>query len=103
MAELFGDVLPGIIRVGGADDHLKVGIFRPDMFDRLDAIPTRRHTHVHEREGVRPTCFGCFQCRGAAFLTLRGAIDFEGAGGAAVNLFTEQGRLGSSEAGWVRG
>ena len=45
--------VPRIIGEGGADDDLDRRVFFPKLLDRLHAIPSRRHPHVHERQRVR--------------------------------------------------
>lgn len=49
------DVLPGMIRIRRADDHLKVCIHFPEVFDGFQAVPPGRHPHINERHRIRAT------------------------------------------------
>ena len=45
--------LPRVVRERRADDDLQRGIVLPEPLDGLDAVPARRHPHIHERQRVR--------------------------------------------------
>ena len=44
---------PGIIRIGGADNNLELGINFPDPRNRFDPVPSGRHAHVDKCHGIR--------------------------------------------------
>ena len=52
MPERAGNVIPGIIGIGGADDRLQIGTALPDAFESFHAVPARRHAHINKREDV---------------------------------------------------
>ncbi len=41
-------LIPGIVRVGGADDYLQQRVLFPQVLNGLSAIPSTWHTHVDE-------------------------------------------------------
>ena len=50
------DLRPAVIGIGGADDHLQVGIHPPQLVDGLDAVPAGRHADVDEGQAYgRPS------------------------------------------------
>src|ERR1035438_7747089 len=53
-ANLGAHLLPRVISVGGAHYDLEFRIYLPDARNGFNPIPTGRHAHVHEGEGVRP-------------------------------------------------
>jgi len=51
LAELLYDLVPAIVAVGAAKDHLYVRINPPQRLDRCQAIPAAWHAHVDEGNG----------------------------------------------------
>jgi hypothetical protein len=51
--EPFDEIRPVIVRVRGAHDDLHVRIDGPKLLDGLEAVPSRRHAHVDERQRER--------------------------------------------------
>ncbi|MOA66760.1 hypothetical protein D3C78_1936260 [compost metagenome] len=41
-------LIPGIVRVGGADDYLQQRVLFPQVLNGLSAIPSTWHSHVDE-------------------------------------------------------
>ena len=84
--------LPGVVRVGGADDDLQLGIHLPDAADRLDAIPAGRHAHIDEGHGVGPPFLERPLHHLQPFLALEGGVDLELDVGSAARLDAEERR-----------
>ena len=107
VADSLGDLIPGIIGIGRANDDLQIGKFFPDPRDRFDSIPTRRHAHIDERNRVRIS----FRNRRAhffqAFFALKGGIDLKTPGTRSVGLIAEKRGfvgiefLGEFDIGWA--
>ena len=98
-------VLPRVVRVGRADDHLQERIGSPDLLDGLDPVPAGRHAHVDERERVGPASAvgGGHPLEGLTSLKRRVELELAGPGGL---LGAEQhrgelvhGRLGGARSG----
>ena len=53
VAQLGHHIVPGIIRMGRADDHLQVRIRFPQFGSGLNPVPAGSHAHVHKCQGVR--------------------------------------------------
>src|SRR5690606_20399329 len=53
LPELLDDAGPAVVGEGGAERHLKIGITSPEMTDRLNAVPARRHANIDERNRER--------------------------------------------------
>ena len=72
-----GEGAPRIIRIGTADDNLKIWRFFPDAGDGLDAIPPGRHADIDKGDGVGHSLAG----GGADFfqplLSLIGGVQLE--------------------------
>ena len=50
----FGHLIPGVIRIGGADDDLEVGVGGPKPGNGFNAIPAWRHADIHKCQRIRP-------------------------------------------------
>ena len=68
---------PVVVGVGRTNDHLHLGIRRPQAFDGFQAIPPRRHAHVDERHRVRPTLAERLVHHLDAFFPLMRGVDVE--------------------------
>ena len=77
LADLGAHLLPGIIRVSGADDDLKFRIDLPDAGDGFHAVPAGRHAHIDEGHRVRPLVGQGFFHHRQSLLSLKGGIQFE--------------------------
>ena len=77
VAEPLEHFLPRVIRICGADHHLEVRIFLPDLCGGLDAVPSGRHPDIHESHGVRDDPRKAFLDQIETFLPLKRGIDIE--------------------------
>jgi hypothetical protein len=77
MAQFFHHVVPGIVRMGRADDHLQVWIDFPQFGSGLDPVPARSHPHVHESQGVGLTRLHRFLEQAQSVLALKRRVDVE--------------------------
>jgi hypothetical protein len=70
-------LLPGIVRIGRADDDLELGVLGPQLLDRAHAVPAGRHANVHEGHRVRALLGqrGLEHCQ--ALLSLQSALELE--------------------------
>ena len=78
-AEADRHLFPRVIGVSGADDDLQGGIDLPEPFDRLDAVPARRHAHVDKSHGVGLPVFQRLRDLVQRLLALIGGLQLEGA------------------------
>jgi len=70
-------VIPRIVRVGRADDRLEFGRTLPDAFQRFDAVPARRHAHIHEGQRIGIPLVQRFLHHLQRFLALVGGVKSE--------------------------
>src|SRR6185312_3501112 len=77
LPEPLGHLIPRIIRIRRANHRLQFRRGAPDIFQRFNAVPARRHPHVHERQHVRIAIghrlFHLLEC----LLPLVGRVDAE--------------------------
>ncbi len=77
VAEPLHHLGPVVVGMGRTDDHLHVGIRRPQALDGFQAVPARRHAHVDERHRIRTTLGERLVHHRDAFLALMRRVDVE--------------------------
>ena len=77
LAEPFNHFLPGIIRIGGADDDLDVRIDLENPVGGFNSIPARGHAHIDERERIRACGGARIRDHFQALFAAKGGIDFK--------------------------
>src|SRR5215472_5111291 len=50
----FQELEPVVVRVGGTDHHLHLGVDLPELLDGLETVPAGWHAHVDECDRVGP-------------------------------------------------
>src|SRR5208282_2806833 len=90
-------LLPGIVRIGGADDDLDFRTAVPKMTDGLHAIPSGRHPHIHKRQRVRITLLGGLLGHRQPLLPLEGRINHKTGARRSGGALPKQLRLGAVE------
>ncbi len=94
MPESCQELQPVVVCIGGADNDLYVRVDLPQLFDGLEPIPTRWHSHVDESDRVR-TALGASRTRELdAIPTLHRGIHIESRARGVGLLLAEQPRFG---------
>jgi len=70
-------VIPGVVRVGGAHHHLQIGGDFPQLFNGLGTVPALGHAHVDEGQGIGPLLRHGAGQQAQAFLAAIRAVQFE--------------------------
>ena len=77
VAEGFGDLIPRVVRIRRADDDLQIGEFLPYTRDRLNPVPSRRHSHIDEGNSIGHSGRYGFAHLFQSFLTLKRRVDLK--------------------------
>jgi len=88
-------LLPGIVRIGGADDDLDFRTAFPKMTDGLHTIPSGRHPHIHKRQRVRIAFLGGLLDHRQTLLTLESRINHKISARRSGGALPKQQRLGA--------
>ena len=77
VTQALNGVLPRVVRMGGANHDLKVGIGFPELGDGLDAVPSGRHADIHQSQRIAPAFRESLLEQRQPVLTLIGGIQNE--------------------------
>ena len=77
MAEPFDDITPVVVRMGRANDDLKVAIHGPQTLYGFESVPAWWHPHVDEGHGIRSAGRGGLFGATNALLALQRTVDLK--------------------------